>query len=426
MNLHSFMLLTLSLSPLLDATAVARQWVSRDGNFKVQAELVGFDGFVVEIQKADGNRAKVPIDRLSVADREYIWTQIDDPQIAPGVPPALRTFKQAVDLSRPVEIRRIEKRLEALRKELRSGSRDVNHPVGQQAKTLAKHLGKRLVLLKSGAAFTPTLSPKDFRVGQIGTLDNDLQFTIRSKPEGDERKISISFYEHRHINELPGARNNWHTTTISRPDLMILKADFVNQLPETHLDRNRRSPTNRLLRARVYQIVESRPRGAAKDYVLTPFAMGDVEPLLMGKRPAANVAKPDNSKDSEEGDPGLPDLVIADVQAQPKRGTKIPYTYTVKNMGKKTFSASVTWQAYYSKDRVYDKSIDRPAHGFIASLGKLAPGESVSKDWGFYRGPRDANRRYLIFVVDAKNKIRELSEDNNTYVFDTWEGQQDE
>jgi hypothetical protein len=282
MNLRSiFLAFTIGVSLLSFASsASARQWASRDGRFKVTADLVGFDGRVVEIQKADGNRLKVSVDRLSPADCEFLWTQLDDPRIAATIPQNLRVFRKAMELSRPTEIRRLEKRLENLRKEIRSGSRDRNHPVGQQAKTLAKHLGQRLRLLESGAAFVPTLSPKDFRVGQIGTLDDDLQFTIRSQPNGNERKISITFYEYRHINKLPGMRNSWHVTTIARPDLMFLNADFVQQLPETHLDRDPKSRANRLLRGHVYQVVETRPRGAARDFVLTPFTMNDVEPLL--------------------------------------------------------------------------------------------------------------------------------------------------
>ena len=277
-----FLILILNGVPLFGGSVNARQWVSHDGRFKVQADLIRFDGLRVDLKTGDGLIA-VPVDRLSRSDREYLWTRLDDPRVSADVPQPLKDFRESMELMRPTEIRRIEKRLELLRKELRSGSRETNHPVGRQARSLIKHLGKRLALLKSEAPFTPTLSPKDFRVGQIGTFDDDLQFSVRSDPEGDERKISISFFEHRHINRIAGARNNWHTTTISRPDLIILKADFVSQIPTTRLDRDPKSPANRMLRSRVYQIVEMRPRGIAKDYVLAPFTMDDIDPLLKGE-----------------------------------------------------------------------------------------------------------------------------------------------
>ena len=71
MNLSPSVLpFTIGIATFFAGSASARQWVSNDCKFKVEAELVGFDGLVVEIQKSDGNKAKVPVDRLSVADRE--------------------------------------------------------------------------------------------------------------------------------------------------------------------------------------------------------------------------------------------------------------------------------------------------------------------------------------------------------------------
>jgi hypothetical protein len=270
----------------------ARQWVSRDGKFKVQADLLRFDGLVAALQRADGSIANVPVDRLSPEDREFLWTQVDDPRFAAAIPPALKTFKKVMQGMRPIEIRRIEARMDQLRKELRSGVREIKHPVGQQAKALMRHLAQRLNMLNSGAAFIPTLSPKDFRVGQIGKLDDDLQFSIRAEPDGGELPISVTFLELRHTNDIgnvAGFRNSWHQRTVSRPDLMFLKADFVDRLPKTHLDRDPKSPANRMLRAHVYQVTELRPRGAAKDYVLEPFVTDDNRSIRTGAFIQGNV-----------------------------------------------------------------------------------------------------------------------------------------
>jgi hypothetical protein len=67
-----------------------------------------------------------------------------------------------------------------------------------------------------------------------------------------------------------------HHTTLSRPDLVYVKADFVDRVPKTNPDRDPASPVNRLLRSKIYEIVEVRSRGRARDYVLAPFAMEDV------------------------------------------------------------------------------------------------------------------------------------------------------
>jgi hypothetical protein len=319
----------------------------------------------------------------------------------------------------------MEARLDKLRKELRSGARELKHPVGQQAKALMRHLAERVRTLKSGVAFVPTLSPKDFRVGQIGKLDDDLQFSIRAEPEGDEIPVSITFHELRHTNDsddVRGFRNSWHHLTVARPDLMYVKADFVDRLPKTHLDRDRKSPANRMLRAHVYEVIELRPRGAAKDYVLTPCSMDQVLPLLTGQAPAANhgaIARADTGADHENG---LPDLIISDVRTQPGKGKRVPYRCTVKNIGNNVARGMTTWQAYHSKDRKYDKETDRPAHGFLFPLSGLGPGETSSKNWGYHPDAqkRDPDERYLVFVIDAKNKVAELSEDNNLFVLDTW------
>src|SRR5262245_48376645 len=52
----------------------ARQWVSDDGRFKAEAELVSFDGQTVMLKKLSGVVINVPLNRLSNLDREYLET----------------------------------------------------------------------------------------------------------------------------------------------------------------------------------------------------------------------------------------------------------------------------------------------------------------------------------------------------------------
>ena len=51
-----------------------RTWTSRDGQYKVQAELVRYDGEIVQLRKSDGTIVKVPVAKLSRADGEYLKT----------------------------------------------------------------------------------------------------------------------------------------------------------------------------------------------------------------------------------------------------------------------------------------------------------------------------------------------------------------
>lgn len=54
--------------------AEMRTWSTADGKFKTEAEFVELseDGRTVTIRKKDGDEKKVPLDRLSKEDREYV------------------------------------------------------------------------------------------------------------------------------------------------------------------------------------------------------------------------------------------------------------------------------------------------------------------------------------------------------------------
>ena len=57
------------------ATAEVRTWKDKTGKFAIQAELMGSDGMSVRLKKADGSELKVPIERLSDEDRQFVETQ---------------------------------------------------------------------------------------------------------------------------------------------------------------------------------------------------------------------------------------------------------------------------------------------------------------------------------------------------------------
>ncbi|WP_254509822.1 SHD1 domain-containing protein [Anatilimnocola floriformis] len=51
---------------------VMRKWINDTGEFKVDAELVGFEFSLVQLKKRDGKVISIPLDKLSVADQVYV------------------------------------------------------------------------------------------------------------------------------------------------------------------------------------------------------------------------------------------------------------------------------------------------------------------------------------------------------------------
>ncbi len=59
----------------VSASAETRTWKDKSGKFSIQAELVESDGTAVTLKKADGKVIKVPVDRLSDEDRQFLESQ---------------------------------------------------------------------------------------------------------------------------------------------------------------------------------------------------------------------------------------------------------------------------------------------------------------------------------------------------------------
>lgn len=191
------------------------------------------------------------------------------------LPASVVKFKQAMEKIRETEEERLESRIAELKKQLRFGARDTKHPVAQEAKGVARNLALRLTLVKSGKAFVPRLSPKDFEVGQIGEFDDDLLFSANGPKEG-MAQIHVMFEELRYEDRLANLKV-WHHNTVSRPDHFRLRADFVQNLQANERDYERASQANRQLRSHVYEIVaRERPEG----FILEPFTMDEVQDWL--------------------------------------------------------------------------------------------------------------------------------------------------
>lgn len=223
------MLMLVSLSSTL-VQAELREWSSSDGKYKIEAELLSFDGKLVKLKKGNGTEIKVPAVRLSVADRKYLESRkmefppVEEP-IADSSTAVVR-FQRSMESMRDVEAKRLEERINELNRELDKAKKARpaspkagvgNVPPGfeermkratiavemalrkeaaalekaneKEVAALVKTLGQRLELINSGQPFLPRLSPKDFAVGQIGEFDDDFVLFM-SKPGKDEARIS--------------------------------------------------------------------------------------------------------------------------------------------------------------------------------------------------------------------------------------------
>jgi hypothetical protein len=49
-----------------------RTWTDSTGKFSVEARFAGYAMGVLKLQKKDGTTLKVPLERLSAADKEYV------------------------------------------------------------------------------------------------------------------------------------------------------------------------------------------------------------------------------------------------------------------------------------------------------------------------------------------------------------------
>jgi len=310
------MLMLFSLWPTL-VQAELREWSSSDGKFKIEAELMGFDADLVKLKKRDGTEIKVPAARLSAADLKYLESRKKEFLPAEELKADLRTavvrFRKSMESMRDVEARRLEKRINELKRELEKATKakpaDPKVDAGKappgfeerikkatnavqivlrkeaaaiekaNEKTVAalvKTLGQRLELVNSGKPFLPRLSPKDFAVGQIGEFDDDFVLSM-SKPGKDEAGISVLFEEWKCLPEfMRGKTVPLSRGWVSRPDSFYLRSNIVAPLVEVDRGGDRDCPTNRLLRKHIFEIVDNIPRGAISDYVLVPYQMDEI------------------------------------------------------------------------------------------------------------------------------------------------------
>jgi hypothetical protein len=204
-----------------------------------------------------------------------------DPAAPAGadLPDAVVKFQKSLETMRDIEAKRLETRIDTLDKQLKRGKTDTR-PGTKEALALQKQLNQRLKMIKSDKPFIPRLSPKDFAVGQIGELDDDVVLEM-SEPGKEEATIQVMFDELTYIggSSTPVAVS-WTHARVYRPDFLYVRSPIVAPLTKAERNGDRNSPTNRMLHPLSFEIVDRKAFGLEWRYVLVPFKMDEVRPWL--------------------------------------------------------------------------------------------------------------------------------------------------
>lgn len=84
-RLRTVLLLALAL-PLCQQAAWGRKWTDVTGTYSVEAELLGVADGVVRLRRSDGQEVRVPILKLSAADRTFLRAKMKQGSVAPPRP----------------------------------------------------------------------------------------------------------------------------------------------------------------------------------------------------------------------------------------------------------------------------------------------------------------------------------------------------
>jgi len=234
----------------------------------------------VQLRKADGNTIELDLEQLSSGDRRFLWTDAPQQKLA-NIPSNLRAFARSMHAMRSVESERIDHRIRKLRQHLRAGTATRTDPIGLQAREQLQQLTQRFEQLQSSDPFLPRISPRDVEVGQVGELDDDLQFAIQADPETGSRRLLATTIEFRYINRLPGGnspklRHSWHKAAVVYLNVFELDTDIVRNLPPRQLNRILNPSDLKTLRSKVYRVVAAKQIGERKLFRLEPLVMDEI------------------------------------------------------------------------------------------------------------------------------------------------------
>lgn len=228
---------------------------------------------------ADGPASKVPSEKVTPdKNAKPPITKIPQPELPAGMfPDSVVKFHKSMVQLREKEAVRLEERIKLLKETVRLGARDVRSPNLRTGTNLLNTLNQRLKVVKSDKPYIPRISPKDFALGQIGELDDDMQLSTSKGVDG----VAGVGVKYEFLGYFTGQPGVWvHGVEVG--DTFQVRADFTANLQRAMGEYNRADPSVRLLRSHVYEVVEEKPRGLISNYILAPFKMDEVNAWLRG------------------------------------------------------------------------------------------------------------------------------------------------
>jgi hypothetical protein len=324
MRVHTLLLLVCGLAFAQASLAGARKWTDDSGRYTVEAELVEVKGDQVWLKKADSEPFPVPLARLSDADRRFLASlqqqKLKAEAEKPDLPPQVAKFLHAVELYRPKEIKTLEARIERIKKTLATPARRPEampqdgpptvrgqpmHPVirklyrrgaaaaekewqrqaqkkdARLRQALSEELReaqRQLAALKAGKVVVPWLHPPRLSEGQIGRFEPRLVFEVQAIEGPDSMLVS------------------WGSNSIFNiPDEGLVEGFSasnerlrVRGIPTGNLQakqmpggpNNPNTPINGALRNVVFEVFPREPSPGGGLWVLRPFDLRQVGPLL--------------------------------------------------------------------------------------------------------------------------------------------------
>ncbi|MBC8426491.1 SUMF1/EgtB/PvdO family nonheme iron enzyme [bacterium] len=161
----------------------ARQWTDRSGEYRVEAELVGFQDGVVTLRKTDGTEVQVALDTLSEADGRFVRGTVGrsgGPAVRGDMTNA-RTDGQAIDASRWAVLVGVDK-YDHIKPDLTYCGADVR-ALGEQL--IAAGFGRQRVVVLHDQAARNLLPSK-------ANIERQLLLTLESVGPGDFVFVAFS------------------------------------------------------------------------------------------------------------------------------------------------------------------------------------------------------------------------------------------
>lgn len=175
--------------------------------------------------------------------------------------------------------------------------------------------------------------------------------------------------------------------------------------------------------AGIYRIGVDRSLAPGESYTGTCYASGAIPKgmkYLVFEVDYANVIEEEAEYNNTYSLLLAPDLVITNAEITSKVGSRLNYTFTIKNVGHTAVNDlyNISIQNLYSANTIFNDKGDVPCGGCILGVkGSLAPGESYTGTfYSLIEAPIGTN--YMLIKIDSGEIEEETDETNNTYILE--------